>query len=154
MLKFAFCGGILLIFLTSCSLYESSGREAIEKNQNNIMPPAVFANGLDKKFDHYYTCVSARDLPVFLREPLEVIETRHEIENISVMLNTGSPPDWVAVYRYNEDLMEHESCKIYFIYSPPSKKTRVPRHYTLNQILRAANIGIHQIKSRTTTTRP
>jgi hypothetical protein len=134
MLRILVLNSILLFFLTSCTLYESGGRQAIEKNENNLV--GSYAAGLSAKHQHYYVCSHTKELPDFLLEALEVIETPHETRNFSILLNARTTPKWIAVYRHNLELNTHEQCKIYFLNNQPINKKR---------ILIAANIGVQKI---------
>lgn len=134
MLKNIIFNTILLFFLSSCSLYESGGRQAIEKNEGNLV--GSYVAGLSANQQHYYVCSRTKKLPDFLSEALEVIETPLETQNISVLLNSRSAPNWVAIYRQNLEFNHYDQCKIYFL---KTKKLSAKR------ILQAAQIGVKKI---------
>lgn len=134
--------GALLFFLAACSLYESSGRQAIEKNEGGIV-----TSGLILEPQGYYVCSRAYILPDFLKEPLEVLATPYEKRNYSVLLKTNSAPDWLVIYKHNtategknenadEGAIEsYDSCKIFFLKpNPPAI-----------DLLRSADLGAEQL---------
>lgn len=120
-----------LVFLSSCSIYESNGREIIEKNQGGIV-----ASGFSFKTNVYYVCSRSYVTPEFLKAPLEVIETEYEKKNISVLYNEHSQPHSVVVYHHNVLGELYDSCKMFFL----------KRVSTESQILDAAQLGIEQLK--------
>ena len=139
MLRFLITNGILLFLLTSCTLYESGGRQAIEKNENNIV--GSYSAGLSTNHQHYYVCSRTKELPDFLLEALEVMETPYEKHNFSVLLNSRVTPKWIAIYHHNSELNAHEQCKVYFLKNKSLNKKR---------ILRAARVGVQKINEFST----
>ncbi len=134
MLKNLIFNSLLLVFLASCSLYESGGRQAIEKNENAIV--VRHSAGLSPNQQHYYVCSRTKELPGFLREALEVIETPFESRGFSVLLNARANQKWIAVYQHNVELNTHDQCKIYFLRS---------QHLNKKRVLNAAKIGVDKI---------
>ncbi len=127
---------VSFLFLAACSLYESSGHKAIEKNQGGIVTAGgLVASGFGLKPYSYYTCARSLTTPDFLKEPLEVLETPFEQENFSVLLNSQSSPGWLAVYRHQNEF--YDTCKIYFLQSSTSAE---------EVYLNAAHIGVTQLK--------
>jgi hypothetical protein len=123
-----------LLLLNGCSLYESAGRKAIEKNENGIV--VLSTMGLSGDPLHYYNCEKRSTLPSFLKEPLEVIETEYESQGLSVMTTSSSASPWIAVYRHNAEQDAHTHCKVY-----PLRSSSLSRPAILN----AARVGVAQV---------
>lgn len=136
MLKHLLRASILLLFmpLLGCSLYESNQRKAIEKNENNIVGSF---SGMSENLKYYYNCVRTVEMPEFLREPLEVVETPYERLGQSVLLNVRTEPFWVAVYQHH-DSQHHDYCKVYPI--------RTNSNLSHSEILFAARLGHNKMK--------
>lgn len=131
---FLFFSPFFCTLLVSCSLYESGGREAIEKNQSGIVGGF---NTFNKKLTHYSACNSTYEEPEFLKAPLEVIETSYENEDISVFYSGISSPRWLAVYRYDSILQLHSHCKIYSLSGLSLNPTKIKQ---------AIDIGVSNLK--------
>lgn len=85
------------IFSMGCSLYQSSGREAIEKG----LIPIEVASGLDTHFQTFYLCKKDYSTPAYLKVPLEVLEAPHLPKEYSVLLQDHKEPYWVLVYTHH-----------------------------------------------------
>lgn len=122
------------LFLCACSLYESSGRQAIEKDDGGIV-----TSGLSLKPSGYYACSRTYTLPSFLKEPLEVLETPFEKKNYSVLFNTTSTPNWLVIYRHHPSVTSYvesyDSCKFFFLKSEPTE----------TDILSVVELGVEQL---------
>jgi hypothetical protein len=110
---------LTILFLFGCTLYESDGRKAIAKNENGLL-----TSGLDTRYHFYYECQKETTLPAFLKEPLEVIETSLERQNISVLTNTSSSPAWLVLYHHLRDQDAHTYCLISPTYNLDQKQLR------------------------------
>ena len=98
---------ITFLSLIGCTLYDSDGRRAIAKNENGLL-----TSGLNTQFHFYYECLKETNLPAFLKEPLEVIETPLERQNISVLTNSSTSPAWIVLYHHVRDEEVHTYCMI------------------------------------------
>jgi hypothetical protein len=129
--------GLFVLFLAACTLYESGGREAIEKNQGNIV-----TSGFSLSLNGYYRCERSLVTPDFLKEPLEVldvsdwIEKKFEKQDVSLLLQTSHTPHWLVVYTQQSLSQEYDSCKIYFL-KPIRSST---------QISEGAQLAVAQMK--------
>ena len=70
---------LIFLFAAGCTVYQSGGRAAIEKNQSNLV--GTYSTGYDAKLEYYYKCSTSVTTPDFLKEPLEVVESIYEQKN-------------------------------------------------------------------------
>lgn len=131
----------VMSFSSSCTLYKSSGREAIVENENNIV--GSYATGIDQKASVYYNCVETRVSPDFLKEPLVVLETHFEKLNFSALfkekkigINTSQS---VIVYRYDENQNIHDFCQL----DPIQNVFFNPREIAI-----ATELGVHLVLTK------
>jgi hypothetical protein len=96
------------VALSACSIYESDGRKAIEKNQGNIV-----GSGVSPLLGLFYICEQTTNAPTFTKDPLEVVESEYEEAHISTLLNQQSEPHWIVAYHHNEETLVHTFCKVY-----------------------------------------
>jgi hypothetical protein len=95
--------------LSGCTLYQSSGREAIEKDSGQI----VTSSGFSPNFKSYYNCMSSDKMPDFLKQDLEILNTKNEPEFVTVLASEKNSPSWIYVYTYKEMSGFHYSCQVY-----------------------------------------
>jgi hypothetical protein len=125
---------VLALLLCSCTLYQSEQRKAIEKNTDGI----VVFTGLTPEMKNYFVCTQANELPDFLKEPLEVVDTPYEADNYSTLFSAQSVPQWLGVYHHDNVKNVHDYCKIYFLKSTSHLHSRA--------LVEAAKIGVEQIE--------
>ncbi len=129
---FLFCL-LTAVVVTGCSLYESTGRKAIEDNENDV----VGTYSLNANRTLAYRCAVTTQSPNFLREPMEAIATPYESEDITTLIDVRSSPVILAM----EKVMlsgQYASCRIRFLTVRAS--TITPR-----DIAKAAHLGHAQI---------
>jgi hypothetical protein len=97
----------LFIFLlpSACTLYQSDGRQAIEKNKANI----VGAYGFDTVSKTHYECYLSAEAPSILHAQNEVLDTEFEKDGFS-SLETHGPDRRIIVYKFEEARTHHHYC--------------------------------------------
>lgn len=117
---FAFC---FLPSLLSCTLYQSEGRVALEKDKNGI----ITASGLNLSSSIEYICYKSALAPFELNGPLHVIETSFESQGFSSYLVNEDPGSkYVLVYealREETEADQHRFCRAKFL--QPSSKSLI-----------------------------
>src|SRR5262245_41698230 len=98
----------LLSLLQACSIYQSGGREAIEKDSGNI----VTKSGFTEAFTHYFECEGTHKRPGFLDKANQVLVTPFETADYTVLTSQTDPLKWITVFRYMEDNKAYFFCKI------------------------------------------
>ncbi len=129
------CVSIMLLTLTGCSLYESSGRKIIETNQNNI----VGAFGFNSSHTLQYECSASRQPPEFLSAPLDAVATPYEADGMTVLIDEHAHPAYLAIEKAGP-ADTYLSCKVKFIKSGFAKSDLNPV-----EISEAARLGHGQI---------
>ena len=124
---------VAAIAFTSCSLYESTGRKAIEDNENGI----VGAYSLNTGHTLAYHCLSSSESPAFLHEPLEAITTPYEAEDMTTLLDTHATPIFLAMAKMIAP-NQYVSCKVRFLTASASTIHN-------RDIAKAAQLGHEQI---------
>ena len=129
------CAAVILLMLTSCSLYESSGRKIIETNQND----AVGVFGFNSRHTLQYNCSASRQIPEFMHAPLEVLSTPYEAEGMTVLLDEQSQPAFLAIEKAVQP-NTYLSCKVKFI-----KQNFAKPELSVAEISAAVRLGHDQI---------
>lgn len=141
MMRNVFLAAFFISSLGACTLYKSSGREALEKNEGGII--GVFAKGFDAENDYYYSCSSSKIVPEFLKQALVVIETPFESQNFSTLLSEQRSIMRVSqsliVYRLDEETETYNYCRISYLRQIPM---------TSSQLLTAAKMGVDLILTK------
>ncbi len=127
-----FCVVAAVVF-TNCSLYESTGRKAIEDNENNV----VGAYSLNTDRTLAYRCLSSNEAPAFLHEPMEAITTPYEAEDMTTLVDTHSTPIFLAMEKMIAP-NKYASCKVRFLTASTSI-------ISTRDIAKAAQLGHEQI---------
>ena len=86
--------GLLVTGSLGCSLYQSTGREAIEKGTIPI------SSGLDASLNVLYECHKDYRTPHYLKAPFEVLEAPLIPREYSVLLQGAVEPFWVVIYTH------------------------------------------------------
>jgi len=100
------------VWLVGCSIYESSGHKAIAENQGGILTA-----GLNTRLQYYYECRRENDVPGFLKDPMEVIETEFESQNISILAHPTADAPWVVAYHHLPNTNLYTYCKVFSLYT-------------------------------------
>lgn len=98
----------LISILSGCTLYQSDGRQAIEKNKADI----VGAFGFDAVSKAHYSCFMSADLPQILQAPNHVIETEYEKQGFSSFGTFVDGSAQVVVYKLELDNERHHHCNL------------------------------------------
>jgi len=99
------------IFIFGCTVYQSDGRQAIEKNKANI----VGTFGFDPYHKVDYRCEMGGDAPDALHSPTEVIESEFEASGYSSFLIKKYPHKEILVYRYDPNSHYHHICRLHLM---------------------------------------
>jgi hypothetical protein len=95
-----FC--LIFLILTACSLYQSDGRENIEKNSRNIVTGA----GVSLDFKIRYECASLMALPVDWQTNVTALDEFSTLEGSKAVLLNGYETPTVVVYHWVERHVE------------------------------------------------
>jgi hypothetical protein len=131
--------------LAACSVYQSSGRKAIE-GQGNF---AVTVSGFSTTSSAYYVCEKTVVEPDFLKEPFEVIATPFDSQKFTTLFNSSAMPSTVIVYTVTDN-ETYAYCHVSNI-SQQNGQTPV---MTTKKIQKAVKVGVEQINHLLETPRP
>ena len=99
---------LFLVSVAACTVYQSDGRQAIEKNKANI----VGTFGFDIKTQTHYSCFISADTPSVLQTPNEVIENEFEKDGFSSQLHMSDEGPQLVIYKYDADRSQHHYCTL------------------------------------------
>ncbi len=99
---------ILVPLLTGCTLYQSEGREALEKNKGGI----INTSGFDIQRNMAYECATSAQVPLEMNGPTVVLETPYETQGFSSYLVQEPNVEKILVYRYSKESSLHSFCRI------------------------------------------
>lgn len=134
-LRVLICLSFVSAGLAGCSLYESAGRKIIETNENNI----VGAYGFNSRHTLKYKCIGSRQVPEFMRAPMEVVSTPYEAENMTVLIDIHATPVFLAIEKTVAPNV-YLSCSVKFLETGITGQT-----LSSKEILNAARLGRDQI---------
>lgn len=98
----------LFLFPVACTVYQSDGRQIIEKNKLQ----AVGAYGFDPVSKTQYSCFMSADLPEVLQMPNTVIETEYEKDGFSTLETVAEIEPQLIVYKYDHERDHHHYCNL------------------------------------------
>lgn len=111
---------LVLLFLSlqiaSCTLYQSEGRELLEKNKNGIVS---FEFNAQKTIR--YSCHRSAVPPEELSGPVEVLETNYEEQGFSSYLQRKNLETYILVYeslKIDKLHTEHNFCRLQLLSDP------------------------------------
>lgn len=85
----------ILISVSACSLYQSDGRKAIEKNTANV----VTGTGFDSVQNIKFVCYQSGSEPAETKGPIQVIDNEFDEAGIATYLIDDSQTKKLLVYR-------------------------------------------------------
>ena len=97
-----------IFFLSACSLYQSDGRKAIEKNSAGI----VTLQGYDSVQNIKFSCYQSGSAPYEMKGPIQVIDNEFEELGYSVYLINEALAKKLLVYQVPSDQTAHNFCNL------------------------------------------
>lgn len=94
---------LLSLSLLSCSPYQSDGRKALEADKNNLV------SGTSVALNLFYECLVGPEVPFFMKEPLEVIDTAYERQNYFLLYDKNSAREFPIAYVYTPIIPSSQS---------------------------------------------
>lgn len=98
----------ILVFVSACSLYQSDGRKAIEKNTASV----VTGTGFDSVQNIKFVCYQSGSAPAETKGPIQVIDNEFDEAGIATYLIDDSQSKKLLVYQVPTQDQAHNFCHL------------------------------------------